>query len=314
MTTVMIFVLFVIGVILIVKGGDFFVDAASWLAEISRIPKFIIGATVVSVATTLPELFVSSIAAFNGKTELAVGNSVGSVIANIGLILAISVVCMPVAIKRSDLFLKCALLTGAAALLLVSTAGGHLNIFSSVLLVIIFMVFVWENIRKAKAVIAVDNAKISIKRSDVVVNTIKFIAGAAGIIIGADLIVENGSEIARFIGVSESIIGATVIAVGTSLPELITTITAVAKKQSSLSVGNILGANIIDLTLILPVCTLLSGGSLPVSAQSVSFDIPICLGITLVALVPTLLMGKFKRITGLILLIIYIAYIITICL
>jgi len=314
MTTVMIFVLFIIGVVLIVKGGDYFVDAAGWLAEISGIPKFIIGATIVSIATTLPELFVSAIATFNGKPDLAVGNSVGSVIANIGLIMAISVICMPVAIKRSDLLFKSVMLAGSAALLLVSTAGRRLNIFSSALLIIIFVVFAYENVKQAKIIIKSDSVRPSIKRSDIAVNTIKFIAGAAGIIIGADLIVDNGSEIARFIGVSESIIGATIVAVGTSLPELVTTITAIAKKQSSLSVGNILGANIIDLTLILPVCTLLSGGSLQVSEQAVSFDIPICLGIILVALVPTLLMGKFKRLTGLILLIIYVAYIVTICL
>ena len=110
--------LLLLGIVLIVKGGDLFVDAASWMAEVSGIPKLIVGATVVSLATTLPEQLVSIMAAVQGKTDMAVGNAVGSVTANVGLILAVSVLCMPAVIRRRDYAVKSALMLGAAALLL----------------------------------------------------------------------------------------------------------------------------------------------------------------------------------------------------
>ena len=105
--------IFLAGIILIVKGGDYFVDAASWIAEVSGVPKLIVGATIVSLATTLPEMLVSLMAAAQGKVDMAVGNAVGSVTANIGLIMALSVLCMPVAILRGDYLLKSALMLAA---------------------------------------------------------------------------------------------------------------------------------------------------------------------------------------------------------
>lgn len=314
MVTAMIYVLFLIGIILIVKGGDFFVDAASWIAEISGVPKFIVGATIVSLATTLPELLVSAIAAFDGKVDMAVGNAVGSVTANIALIMAISIICMPSEVKRSSLAVKGSLMIAACALLLILSFNGELKFTYSIIILALFVVFIVENVSEARKSMfsqASDRPKTTPKET--AINILKFIVGAAGIVIGADLLVDNGSAIARMLGVSESIIGVTVIAIGTSLPELVTTVTAVAKKESSLSIGNILGANIIDLTLILPVCSIITGGSLPIAAQSARIDLPVCLLVSLIAVVPAFISRKFKRITGVLLVIIYLAYLYAIC-
>ena len=308
--TLLVYLLFVFGIILIVKGGDMFVDAASWIATVSGIPKFIIGATIVSVATTLPELLVSLFASVEGKVDMAVGNAVGSVTANIALILAVSIIFLPCKVDRKNLFVKGGIMIISSALLICLSISGALNFYSGFILLFLFALFIFENIKAAGN----DKSKVYIEKKNVLLNVIKFIAGALGIVFGADLLVKKGSVIASMLGVSESIIGVTVIAIGTSLPELVTAVTAIVKKESSLSVGNILGANIIDLTLILPLCSLVYGGSLPVNKNSLLIDMPVCLVVSLIAVIPALLSGKFKRTTGLVLIVIYIIYMGVLCL
>lgn len=309
--------LFILGIILIVRGGDYFVDAASWMAEVSGIPKLIIGATVVSVATTLPELLVSLMAALEGKVDMSIGNAVGSVTANIGLIMAISIFCIPAVIKRGDYLLKAGLMLGAAGLIVISGFQGSVNIPISVVLLVIFAVFMWENVTGAKKSMAagaeVKEEKAKVTRREVVTNLVKFVVGTIGIVWGAQLLVDNGSELARMIGISERIIGVTVIAIGTSLPELITTITAIIKKESDLSVGNIIGANIMDLTLIMPLCAVISGKPLPIAASSAMYDLPACLLVGLIAIVPAMISEKFRRWQGIALMIVYAAYVYVTC-
>ena len=208
---------FLIGIILIVKGGDFFVDAAAWLAEISGIPKLIVGATVVSVATTLPELLVSLMAAAQGKVDMSVGNAVGSVTANIGLIMAISLICIPGAIKRKDYMMKSLSMLGAAAIIVVGGRLGEIGLLLSAALLVIFAFFITENVSAASAAVSSKGAA-RVRRAkpsgrEVLTNVVKFVLGAAGIVIGAQLLVDNGSELARFAGVSERVIGVTIIAV-----------------------------------------------------------------------------------------------------
>ena len=308
---------FLIGILLIVKGGDFFVDAAAWLAEISGIPKLIVGATVVSVATTLPELLVSLMAAVQGKVDMSVGNAVGSVTANIGLIMAISLICMPGAIRRKDYMMKSLSMLGAAAIIVVSGRLGEIGLLLSAALLVIFAFFITENVSAASAAVASKGAA-RVRRAkpsgrEVLTNVVKFVLGAAGIVIGAQLLVDNGSELARFAGVSERVIGVTIIAVGTSLPELVTTVTAIIKKQSSLSVGNILGANIIDLTLILPLCSLVSGKALPIAATSARYDLPACLLVGCIAVIPAMVFQKFQKWQGILLLCVYAVYLYLTC-
>lgn len=315
-TLVITLLLFAVGIVFVVKGGDFFVDAATWIAEVSGIPKLIIGATVVSLATTLPEMLVSIMAATQGKVDMSIGNAIGSVTANIGLIMAISLIFMPSVIKRSDYLLKSILMLVAAAIIVLCGFTGKVSVVFCVVLLVICAVFFYENIRAAKkAMTSNDEPKDEslTERKTVITNIIKFIVGTIGIVWGADLLVDNGSELARIIGISERIIGVTLVAVGTSLPELITTITAIAKKQSALSVGNILGANIIDLTLIMPLSSVISGKALPVAATSARIDLPACLIVGLIALVPALIASRFRRWQGVVLLAVYVAYLVVTC-
>ena len=309
--------LFALGSLLVVKGGDYFVDAASWIAEVSGVPKLIVGATIVSIATTLPEMLVSVMAATEGKVDMSIGNAVGSVTANIGLIMAIALICMPGVIKRADYLYKSVFMLLAAGIIVVCGFMGKVSILFSVILLVVFAAFMFENVSSAVKMMRADQnsgkEKTAVTGKVVTINIIKFLVGAAGIVLGANLLVENGSELARFMGVSERIIGVTLVAVGTSLPELVTTITAIAKKQSSLSVGNILGANIMDLTLIMPLSALVSGKSLPVSATAAMLDLPVCLLVGLVAVIPAMIKSKFTRLQGIILLAIYAVYVVATC-
>lgn len=312
-------VLFLVGIALIVKGGDAFVDAASWIAEVSGIPKLIVGATIVSVATTIPEMLVSVMAAGQGKVDMSVGNAVGSVTANLGLIMAISILCMPGTIRRADYLLKSVLMLCAAGVIVLAGSMGEVTAPLSAVLILIFFIFIVENVRAARHTMALDAAsgtaqdRPEVNGKIIGVNAAKFILGAAGIVIGAQLLVDNGSLLAQYAGVSERIIGVTLVAVGTSLPELVTTITAVVKKQSDLSVGNIIGANIIDLSLILPVSSLVSGKGLPISAASGWLDLPACLLVCVIAVVPAMIFSKFHRWQGALLLAVYAGYVFLTC-
>lgn len=333
METVLMYLLFVVGVVLIVKGGDWFVDGAVWIAEVTKIPKFIIGATVISVATTLPEIIVSTIAAVEGhgiltsgvagavaasqeKVGMAIGNGIGSVICNTAMILAISMVFMPISVKRSDFAPKAAFLAAAIVALLCFSLGGSFPIAGALVLILIFALYIAENIRSAKKNLSLsegentEDTRPEVTKKSLTVNILRVVIGAAAIVGGSQLLVDNASKIAASWGVSQAIIGVTIVAIGTSLPELVTAISSVVKKQASMSVGNVIGANVIDTTLILAVCSFVYGGKLPVSAQNLYLDFPVALLVTLIAAVPTVICKKFSRWQGILLFALYIAYLV----
>lgn len=311
---VSVLLLFTAGLVLIIKGGDLFVDAATWIAEASGIPKFIIGATVVSFATTLPEMLVSVFAALEGNADIAVGNAVGSVTANTGLIMCLSLVCMNCAMTRKQFGVKAGILLATIVVLFGFTRDGQLSVFESAVILVFFAIFLAENLiagrREQENEASESDARAKIDAKTMAINIAKFVFGAAAIVLGAQLLIDNGSALARMLNVPDSIIAATMIAIGTSLPELVTTITAIRKKQSSLSVGNIIGANIMDLTLIMPLCALIQGKSMIVERQGMLLDIPACLVISAAALIPALISGKFKRWIGYLIGGLYIAYLI----
>ena len=316
MELALVIVLFLVGIVLIMKGGDAFVDAASWMAEVSGIPKLIVGATVVSLATTLPEMFVSVMAAVGGKVDMSIGNAVGSVTSNVGLIMGISLFCMPAVIRRRDYLVKSVLMLAAAVVIVIGGWMGQIGLGLSVVLLVIFAVFLYENVESARRSVVADRAEnepVKPQKGELTRNILKFVLGAAGIVIGAQLLVDNGSALARYAGISERVIGVTIIAIGTSLPELVTTLTAIAKKQSALSVGNILGANILDLTLILPLSSLISGRTLPIAAASAALDLPACLLVGCIALVPAMISSRFRRWQGVVLLAVYVVYLVLTC-
>lgn len=328
----LVILVFLVGVVLIVKGGDFFVDSASWIAEISGIPKLIVGATVVSFATTLPELMVSSFAAANGSVDMAAGNAIGSVIANVALIMGLSLVFMPSKVNRKEYLNKGLLMLFPLVIMFAfgfnGKNDGKLNYVAAVVLLLIFAAYMTENVLSAQKNIkkgkinaavqsnvessVVDEGKIKPKKDGktVVVNVLKFVFGTAGIVGGAQLLVNSATELAHRANIPEGIIGLTIVAVGTSLPELVTTVTAIIKKESSLSVGNIIGANVLNTCLIMPICTFICGKALSVSFRLVTFDVPVAFSVGCLALVPMFIKSKFSRWQGFALLASYAAYLV----
>ncbi len=317
-------VLFIIGLAIIIKGGDWFVEAAVWLAEITGVPKLLIGATIVSLATTLPELFVSLFAVTGGSQALGIGNAVGSVICNTGLILAISISIRPSTIEKELFFKKAAIMVLSLAALFVFGLDGTLSRLETIPLFVLLGLFIFMNIKHARRSMLEAQKQvrhIDTKPKSSLINVVKFILGTAGIVIGAQLLVNNGVKIAAALGVSEGIIGVSVIAIGTSLPELVTTLTALRKKETSLGIGNILGANILNITLILSICGLIAPKGLSIGEEMMSFgaksisrtlfvDTPVAaLLFALLIIVPVLLKGKLKRLQGILMLAVYVGFI-----
>lgn len=300
-------VIFIVGLVLTIKGGDWFVDSASWFAEATGIPKFVVGATVVSFATTLPELLVSVRAAMNGSAQLAIGNAIGSVTANTTLIMGVSLVAMAGVIGRKEFSLKGGLLLAAVVGLTVLSLKNYLPVWSAFVLWAIFLTFMISNVIEGKKTASLEKSDTYDKK-EIPSKILFFVLGTASIIFGAEFLVSSGKTIATGLGISEAIIGFTVIALGTSLPELVTTLTAIRKKENSLSVGNIIGANIIDTTLILPLCAVINGQPLPVEKINLIFDFPVCIAACTVAIIPTIIQGKFKKWQGYALLTIYALY------
>lgn len=319
MTIALAVFLFIIGLGLTVKGSDVFVDSATRIATVARIPKFIIGATLVSIATTLPEIFVSIFASVQGTPDMAFGTSVGSVTANFCVMIAISFIYMPTLFKRLDYLFESVLMVLSIGVLAYCGITREINSISAVVLLIIFGAFIIHNIKsgyenhvpdafKYKSREDVDEEERILKRKNNVKDILKFLLSGVLMVLGSQLLVHTGGEIATIFGVSERVISTTVIALGTSLPEFITSISAFAKKQYSVSFGNIVGANVINLSLILPLSTLISGGSLTLSWEQSAIDISICAVVTLLTLVPSFITRKFMRWQGAILLCIYLAY------
>lgn len=309
MNMILAVVLFILGIALVIKGGDWFVDAASFIARAANIPSFIVGATIVSFATTMPEMIVSVMASLEGKNDMAVGNAVGSVTANTGLIMGLAMVFMIIVTPRKEYLKQCIMLVLAGSVLWIGSLSGTLASWASVVLIIIFIAFMAFNVIAAKGQ-KDDEEKPVVTKNDVIKNIILFVVGAAGIVLGSNFLIDGGSAIATALGVPERVIAVTMVAIGTSLPELVTTITAIRKKESSLSVGNIIGANIIDLSLILPVCTFVSSGKFAVSAQCLNIDFPACIGICLIAVLPMIVKEKAYKAQGVLLLVAYLAYLV----
>lgn len=301
--------LFTLGLFILIKGGDTFVDAAVWISDVTGIPKLIIGATVISIATTLPELFVSVLATADGSLGITTGNAIGSVTANIGVGMSIGLIASPAAVNLKDFAPKaCMMLLAAVALLRLGT-DGMISISDSFMLMAVLAAYIYSNIRSGQRATGNNTNRISITFPEAARNTAKFVLGACGIVLGASMLVTNGQILAYALGVSEDIIGLTLIAVGTSLPELITAATAIAKNESALTVGNIIGANIIDTALILPVCSAVSGGSLAISARTVYIDLPAAIFLMLLVLIPTIKNKSFKKWQGIAILAFYVVYV-----
>jgi K+-dependent Na+/Ca+ exchanger related-protein len=309
----MVIILFILGLLLVVKGGSWFVDAASWIAEATGIPKFIVGATIVSLATTAPEQMVSIIAVLGGSNGLGIGNAIGSVSCNLGLGLAFVVIFAPkvINVNKKDFSEKGILMFMGAVILWFLIRDTKLMPIESIILLGILIAFIAVNVKSIQLESKSAKKRVPIEKKSLTVNIIKFVLGAVCIVLGARLMVDSGTAIAKMLGVPESIIGLTLVAVGTSLPEIVTAITAVMKKESSMAVGNIIGANIIDLTMILSICSFLSGNGLTVDSSTIAVDIPVAIVLIVIMVFPTIMSGRFRKWQGVTAFGIYVGYVIT---
>lgn len=251
------FVLFILGFVMIIKGSDWFVDATIWVARVLKIPEIIIGATLVSLCTTLPEAMVSANSALRGNTDMALGNALGSIACNTGLILAITIIFSRPNLVDRKRFQKKGLLLITLILFILATSliNGAITRITGFILLSILILYLFNNVRESKK--SLDSVEFAKKQSFdvntkiIAKNLILFSVGLVFTIVGANLLVTNGEIIATLLGVPDIIIGLTMTAFGTSLPELMTAIAAIRKKAYNLTVGNVLGANILNIILVI---------------------------------------------------------------
>lgn len=305
--------LFALGLVCLIKGGDWFVDGSTGVARKFHLPELLIGATVVSIGTTLPEVMVSTTSALTGHGEIAYGNAIGSIICNTALIAAITITVNPTPVNRSALctpviffFISAVFYAGVAYF------NGYFSRLVGLVLLAIFIIHMAVAVMQMKNAPAEseDEEKEDAQQS-LGKNIVLLVIGAGLIAVGADLLVENGTLIAQALGVPESVIALTLVALGTSLPELVTAITSLLKGHGALSLGNIIGANLFNLVLVSGVSATLAPFSVPQSStlfgynSSLVLDIPIMFAVMLIMTVPALIRGKLFRAQGILLLLTY---------
>lgn len=302
-------ILFILGLILVIKGGDWFVDSSVKIAKISGLPEVFIGATLVSIATTSPEIMVSATAAAKGHSTMSIGNAVGSIICNIGLILGLTNIIMPSKIDKSLFSGKAFLMVLYMLLLFILGINGFINRTDSIVLIVLFIIYViynFYNFRNKKVQILAQNTKRLFSKEMIKIG-ISFVLGITAILLGANLLIDNGVILAGYLGVPEAIISLTLIALGTSLPELVTAITALKKGHGGLSIGNVIGANILNITLVIGISGIIT--SLKLIRQNIIFDFPVALVLMLLLLIPLSRKNEITRLNGITLLLVYIGYI-----
>ncbi len=309
--------LFIVGLVLLIKGGDWFVDGATGIAHRFHVPELIVGATVVSIGTTLPEVMVSATSALSGHGEIAYGNAIGSIICNTALIAAVTVAVKPGPVDPKTLKNPVLFFFGSAAIYVVNAyVTGYFSRPIGLVMLAIFAVYMYVTIRHGlkNPAQAPEHEQAEESGNSMGKDVILLILGAALIAVGADLLVDNGTLIAQALGVPESVIALTFVALGTSLPELVTAITSLMKGHGALSLGNVIGANIFNLVLVSGVSVTLAPFQVPVSSMlfghnaSLVLDIPVMLAVMALLTVPALARKKLSRWQGIVLLCIYAAF------
>lgn len=284
--------LIALGFALLVKGADFLVDGASGVAKRFHIPEIIIGLTIVSIGTSMPELFVSITSAIDGYSDMAIGNVIGSNLCNLLLILGISAAINPIIFKKETKLIEIPICIGTSIVFLIlANIGNSISRIDAIILIALFIAFIFYTIMMAKK--GEDFDEISDeekqksaqegKKRKIIVNILYIIIGIIALKIGGDLVVEHSEKIAKMFNVSDKIIGLTIVAVGTSLPELVTSVTAALKKNSDIAIGNIIGSNIFNMLLII-------GAAAAISPMNYNTSYNLQMGILIVA---TIVLGLF---------------------
>ena len=327
--------LLILGFILLIKGGDWFVDGASGIVHRFHVPEIIIGATVVSIGTTLPEVMVSATGALAGQGAIAYGNAIGSIICNTSLIAALTIAIRPAPVNKGAIRMPVIFFFLSAAVYLLSAyLLGYFYWWVGVILLCLFVVYMFMTIRQGlkNPDTAAAEEEEEEKKEDFVSKLLKkilpesaasmvkdillLVVGAALIAWGADLLVDNATFIAESLGVPQTVIALTIVALGTSLPELVTAITSLIKGHGALSLGNIIGANIFNLVLVSGVSVTLSPFPVPFESTlggmnaSLVLDLPIMVAVMALMTLPALFKGKLAKWQGFALLAIYAAFLV----
>lgn len=304
----MVYLFLVLGLAILLVGGKYLVDGASGLAARFGLSPGLIGLTVVAFGTSAPELLVSVNAALKGNSEIALGNVIGSNIANISLVLGISAILYPIAIYKSVLKLDYLATLLSSILFFILASNGIISRVEGIFLFVIMLLLNWYFFRKISPT---DEDNLSEEENQTSKPIIKYVIflllGVLGLYFGSDMFVDNAVEISQVFGISERVIGITVIAIGTSLPEMVTSIIAAIKKKTDIAIGNILGSNIMNILAIIGITSMIS--PIPVADIFLKQDFIWMLGMTL--LLFPILRSKLQisRWEGLILLSIYGVYI-----
>lgn len=310
-------ILFIIGFILITKGADIFINCTVEIGKKTHVSELVLGATIVSFATTLPELTVSLCASINNQTTMSLGNAVGSIICNTGLILGLVAFISPFKVDRKMFLSKSTLLLISILGLVIVGLDGTVNEKDSIVLLIILAIFMYTNYKSVTSEKVSKRSVVNLqekKNTDTKVGELLkiiclFLLGLVMMVAGSRLLVDNGSKLAEFIGIPQGIISLTIIALGTSLPELVSSLTAIRKKHHAISVGNVLGANILNITSVIALSSI--PNDIPILSQNVNIDYPFMIALILVLILPTIKKDKLYRFQGLMLLLLYGAYITT---
>ena len=311
--------LFAVGLVLLIYGGDWFVDGATGIARRFRLPDIVVGATVVSIGTTLPEVMVSTTGALQGSGAMAYGNAIGSIICNTALIAAISITCNPGPVNVKSMKTPAIFFFVSAALYcFASYVLGEFPRWMGFVMLAIFVVYMILTVRNGmrNPDAAPEDEEEERKERQLWQELLLLVAGAAVIAIGADLLVEHGQKLALALGVPETVVALLFVALGTSLPELVTTITALRSGHASLGVGNVIGANVFNLVLVSGVAVSLAPFPVPMENELLStglnmslvFEIPVMLLVMGLMIFPAMMHKKLSRWQGLTLLGIYAAF------
>ena len=311
--------LFAVGLVLLIKGGDWFVDGATGIAKRFNLPDIVVGATVVSIGTTLPEVMVSTTGALAGSGAMAYGNAIGSIICNTALIAAISITVNPGPVNVKSMKTPAIFFFGAAALYcLASYILGYFYRWMGFIMLTVFVIYMITTVRNGlkNPDSAAEEEEEESKDKPLWMELLLLVAGAAVIAVGADLLVDHGQIIAKELGVPETVVALLFVALGTSLPELVTTLTSLKKGRASLGVGNVIGANVFNLVLVSGVAVSLAPFEVPCQNflldtglnMSLVLEIPVMLGVMSLMIFPALLSKKLHRWQGIALLGIYAAF------
>ena len=312
-------ILFAVGLVLLIKGGDWFVDSATGIAKRFRVPEIIIGATVVSIGTTLPEVMVSATAAANGNGAIAYGNAIGSIICNTALISALTIAIRPAPVNRNAITMPVLFFFVSAAIYVVAAyLFGTFDRWLGIVMLLVFALYMTVTIRNGfkNPVKAEEHGEEDAQEGSLVKDVVVLILSAALIAIGADMLEGSSVSLAIMAGIPTEVVGVTIVALCTSLPELVTAVTALAKGHGALSLGNIIGANIFNLVLVSGVAVTLSPFSVPEGSTifgqntSLVMEIPLMVGVMALMTLPALFRGKLFRWQGVALLGIYAAFVI----